>query len=115
MRLPLDRAMLGEMLGDPAFYVKCPVFLHMQQTGLDCYNAYQQQFIQEDCGGCAATEVLAPAIREFVQHVRRLQEANATEGLESIKQYIGTRRPRQPTQLVIRYRDAAGKVQRLLF
>jgi hypothetical protein len=106
--LLLTREMLADILGDPKFYDACPEFLHLRELGLACYTKYKLP----GCSGCYM-KIMAPAVVEFVRHCRRLQESNA-DRLESVKDYIGSRRPSRPQQVEMMSRFA-GERSKLLF
>lgn len=104
-RLQLDRAHMIDMVGDPAFYAECPIFLFMRDMGLESYKLYMETLANPECDNCADRSVVLPAVSTFVKHIRDQAEL-ATENLECVKKYLEKRKKYYPDPCVVYYKEA---------
>jgi hypothetical protein len=101
----LDRAILTDMLGDPDFYVECPVFLFMRDMGIESYNLYMQELQNPACNNCADRAIMKTALVTFLRHLKELHSADP-ENLAPIKSYVEKRKGYRPNPCVIYYKES---------
>jgi hypothetical protein len=100
----LDRATLTDMLGDPDFYVECPVFLFMRDMGVESYNLYMQELKSPSCDNCSDRAVMNTALVTFLRHFKNLHDTSP-ETLATVKSYVEKRKGYRPNPCVIYYKE----------
>lgn len=110
--LALDHLILYQMLGDPSFYSRVPVFYFLKEQGLAVTDGIRQRLLDNNpstgCPGCANVRgLMAPLVDTFVTHLKKLA-VDAPAALEAMAVYVAERRGFRPRPILVYYRDKDG-------
>lgn len=114
--LAIDHNVLFQLLQDPAFYRRVPVFHFMKDQALAVVErivaraGLPPEQREGDCAACGSLrQEIAPLQQVFVAELRKLA-ADAPEALASLVDYVAARRGYRPVPVVVYFREADGSV-----
>jgi len=96
---------MTDMLGDPQFYVECPIFLFMRDMGLESYAQYMKNLSGPECKDCSDRSVMGAALITFMRHIKQQADVSL-KNLVCIKDYLQKRKGYYPEPCVLYYKES---------
>lgn len=113
-RIVVDREHLIAMLRDAEFYLECPAYAYLRDTGLQSWALYRQAVAAGTCGTCAGStfKYMRGVIDAFWLKTRELRDAGDETALRTVKAYLEKRKCYTAKQVVLYYRRSRtqGKI-----
>jgi len=100
----LTKARILQILGDAAFYHRCPLYLFMEDMGRATAVEYAAAVGRAGKGPDKSHAIAAPAITAFVRHTVRLHDSDP-QLLQQLRAYLEERLSYQPHRFLLTFSE----------